>query len=79
MTLEEKPTTNVDRAAWGEIALTAYRAGHKASPDDAEAITDLVRDLMHTARGKGIDPLGALRNAELSFIAEEADGVNDNG
>lgn len=54
--------TNSDRANWALDAVTRFVADTGA--DTAiEAITDLIGDLLHLARGRGLDVEMIIRNA----------------
>lgn len=59
---------NLLRAAWAEMALTAF---HQATGCDHEdCLGDLLCDLMHWARFSGFDFDAALDRARLHFEAE---------
>lgn len=50
-------------------ALTAY-AGADDVRDDVEQIVDLVTELLHLARSRGVDPAEILRQADRHATAE---------
>lgn len=62
--------TNADRASWALSALEGFVAETRVD-DCADAIADLVSNLLHLARAKGIDP-GALVQRSLGMMREEA-------
>lgn len=62
--------TNEDRAVWAETALTAFIMASNGE-DDETAITDLLANLMHMCKQRGIDSFDRLLlNAELHYAEE---------
>ena len=62
--------TNADRASWALEALTGFV---KTTQTDTahEAISDMIVDLLHLARGRGLDTQLMLQQAH-GLMAEEA-------
>ena len=54
----EAGTMNAKRAAWASAALAAFRliTGQHAEEETGEAIGDLICDLLHLAKAKGLNP-----------------------
>lgn len=70
--------TNEMRCAWARIALDAYGLHTGQSGEDyqvepeaiAEAIGDLIADLLHLAKEHGLDTSELIEVAEMHFFAE---------
>ena len=69
-------TTNADRAGWALAALTGFVAETRV--DTArDAIADLIANLLHLARGRGLDVdvlLGQTRKLMAEEFAEDPEG-----
>ena len=62
-------TTNADRAGWALAALTGFVAATRV--DTArDAIADLIANLLHLARGRGLD-MDMLLDQTIKLMAEE--------
>lgn len=62
-------TTNADRAGWALAALTGFVAETRV--DTArDAIADLIANLLHLARGRGLD-VDVLLSQTQKLMAEE--------
>lgn len=71
--------TNADRANWALDAVTRFVADTGADTA-VEAITDLISDLLHLARGRGLDVEVIVRNAAgmmHSEMKEDSEGAMD--
>jgi hypothetical protein len=61
--------TNADRAVWAMDALTGFVAATRV--DTArDAVADLIANLLHLARGRGLD-VDLLLNQTRKLMAEE--------
>ena len=69
-------TTNADRAGWALAALTGFVAETRV--DTArDAIADLIANLLHLARGRGLDVdvlLGQTQKLMAEEFAEDPEG-----
>lgn len=69
-------TTNADRARWALVPLTGFVAA--TGVDTArDAIADLIANLLHLARGRGLDTdwlLDQTRKLMAQEFAEDAEG-----
>ena len=69
-------TTNADRAEWALAALTGFVAATRVdTPRDA--IADLIANLLHLARGRGLDVdvlLDQTRKLMTEEFAEDPEG-----
>lgn len=65
--------TNQDRAGWAKVAVRAFRSVCRT--DESDAIGDLMCDLLHLARERGLDPERVLDDARSRFAAEETEAV----
>lgn len=63
--------TNKQRAAWANIALSAYRVAKKEGRSDEADMRDMLTDLLHlmSEKHKAIEP--ELRTALNNFTDEE--------
>lgn len=70
---------NSGRAEWARAAVLAFRnvchgsMNADGTPDYAEAVGDLIADLMHLCDGMGIDPMERVRNGVSHFVCEKLD------
>jgi hypothetical protein len=62
---------NDDRAAWAEVALAAFAA--ETGCDRAEALPDLLCDLMHQCDRTGVSFAAELGRARWHYATETAD------
>lgn len=73
--------TNATRAEWAEQALNTFtnnvnycRSSAELEPGDrADAISDLICDLLHYAVEQGFDPERLLAQAKMNFDFEQED------
>jgi phage terminase small subunit len=68
--------TNADRAAWALSALTEFVEATRVD-EPSEAISDLIADLLHLARAKGLNP-EALALKSIEVMKEEVE-VDEDG
>lgn len=69
---------NQDRAEWAEAALVAFttNVNYGRTPADlddgdrADAVADLICDLLHYAEQQGFDPEALLAQAKINFEFE---------
>lgn len=64
--------TNAERAGWALQALTGFIDTTKVDAAD-DAISDLIVDLLHLARGRGFDAIALADRAKRAMIAEAAE------
>jgi hypothetical protein len=64
---------NLQRAGWAEECLDTFRDLTGAEKEDAQDLGDLLANLLHAARKRGLDPLKELEDAKDMFLVEEAD------
>jgi len=62
------------RARFGGLALVAWRAAAPAEPEMEWQVAECIADLLHLARGVGVNPERALERAAYHF-RREADQV----
>jgi hypothetical protein len=62
--------TNADRAGWALSALTGFIDSTRVD-DEADAIGDLITNLLHLARAQGLDAASIARRA-LAMMETEA-------
>lgn len=61
--------TNADRAGWALQALAGFVDTTKVDSAD-DAISDLIVDLLHLARGRGLNAITLADRAKRGMIAE---------
>jgi phage terminase small subunit len=61
--------TNADRASWALSALEDFTLATKVD-DATDAVADLIADLLHLARARGLDPNGLVNRAVKVMQAE---------
>jgi hypothetical protein len=61
--------TNADRAGWAMDALTGFVAATRVNTA-RDAVADLITNLLHLARGRGLD-VDLLLNQTRKVMAEE--------
>jgi hypothetical protein len=71
----EADVTNADRAWWALFALGDF-VNRTRVDDEAEAIGDLICDLLHLARGAALDPAAIVKRA-LACMEAEASADQD--
>lgn len=64
-----REVTNADRAGWALQALAGFIDTTKVDSAD-DAIADLIVDLLHLARGRGLDAITLADRAKRGMIAE---------
>lgn len=64
--------TNADRAGWALQALTGFVDITKVDSAD-DAISDLIVNLLHLARGRGLDAIALADRAKCGMTAESAE------
>lgn len=65
--------TNSQRAAWAEQVLTTFRSLTHCEEHCGEDIHDLMCNLMHAARARGLDPVALTCDATSMFNIEESE------
>lgn len=65
--------TNQDRADWAKVAVRAFQSVCRT--DECDAIGDLMCNLLHLARERGLTPEQVLDSARNRFVAEEAEAT----
>lgn len=66
---------NEMRASWAQQGLDAFQLACRT--DDDDAIADLICNLLHLARERGLDPLAELSRAQRNWEGEEADAEGE--
>lgn len=69
--------TNADRAGWAQTALDAFKVATRCDEEDEVAFGDLLCDLMHWARRRGIDfdqHVDSAREMHAIEVAEDEEG-----
>jgi len=61
--------TNADRAGWALQALTGFVEETKVDAAD-DAISDLIVNLLHLARGRGLDAIALADRAKRGMMEE---------